>query len=64
MNDGVVGGIIVMATDILLQCEDALPKVIQMLENDRSLRPEQEWIIKIHKTTIKAVNTFATSSEM
>eukprot|EP01114_Cavostelium_apophysatum_P017060 TRINITY_DN4978_c0_g1_i1.p1 TRINITY_DN4978_c0_g1~~TRINITY_DN4978_c0_g1_i1.p1 ORF type:complete len:1011 (-),score=253.35 TRINITY_DN4978_c0_g1_i1:10-3042(-) len=56
------GGMIVMATDILLEVEDAVPKVAAMVEAEKQNRPEQEWLVKLHKSTLLAVSNFVSNS--
>ena len=56
------GGVIVVSHDILLEQEDVLNKIVALLEKNKI--GEEEWSVKIHKITERAVNNFVSSSEM
>eukprot|EP01119_Soliformovum_irregulare_P015872 TRINITY_DN4531_c0_g1_i2.p1 TRINITY_DN4531_c0_g1~~TRINITY_DN4531_c0_g1_i2.p1 ORF type:complete len:770 (-),score=257.37 TRINITY_DN4531_c0_g1_i2:86-2395(-) len=56
------GGVIVIATDLLLSVENLVAKVIALLENLKK-NTNSIWSIKFHKSTLNAINTFLTSSE-
>lgn len=58
------GGVIVPSYEFIIGGERVLEKVLQLIEKQKEFDPEEEWIIKLHKNTINAVNTFATSLEM
>jgi hypothetical protein len=54
------GGIIVVTQDIILDTENVLPNIAALLEKNKS--SDEDWSIKIHKITDRALTNFATSS--
>jgi len=58
------GVLVVFATDILIEVDDAVNKVITMLENEKKKQIDQLYAVKIHRISLQALQNFMTSSEI